>query len=231
VAKGRSRQDTQRNPGDLTAAAEIATSRDDRAINILASEYSFVSGLIPFYRTVEITALGGTGVTIAVLLGFVGALEATSDPNRSLEAALVSLASIVPAVLLLLELMALTRIMRASAYIRNRIFPIARELTSREDLLQWEFSPTRELVGELTTSERHGPPSRFTKLFASSAPVVTAIVTAAVGLPIAGVALAPDDAFEPAQIVGYVSGGMALGLGIGALVSTLRFEARGTDSK
>lgn len=213
-------------PSDLAHGSQLVDSRDDRAISILTSEYTFVSGLIPFYRRVEIAALGGTGATIAALLAFIGALEATQDPDRALEAALLSLASLVPTLLLLLELMALTRVMRASAYIRTHIYPVARELSARDDLLLWEFSPTKDLLDELATAEQPGPPSRFVKVFASSAPVIAAILTAAVGLPLAGYLLAPDEALEPAQLVGYVSAAAALALGGRAIWSTLRFEAR-----
>jgi hypothetical protein len=202
-------------------------ARDDRAATILLGEYAFVSGLIPFYRRVEIVALGGTGATIAAVLAFVGALEAAETPNRSFEASLLSLAAVVPAVLLLLELMALTRIWRASAYIRTDLYPLARDLTAREKVLRWEFAPTASLVENLEPAgDAVGPSPRFAKLLASSAPVIVSIVLAAVAMPLAALALESSDALAPERFVGYVAALLALAVGVYASVFTLRFEAR-----
>jgi hypothetical protein len=198
---------------------------DEHATAILIAEFAFVSGLIPFYRRVEIVALGGTGATIAALLAFVGALEAADEPNRALEASLLSLAALVPLVLLLLELMALTRIMRASAYIRTHLYPLGRELAEQDEILRWEFSPTRNLLESLAEHGR-GPSPAFAKFFASSAPIVASIALAAVGLPVAGLALDPSDALAPARLVGYAASVFTLAVGGYTLFFTMRFEAR-----
>lgn len=216
---------------DSVSASELdARSRDDRAATILSNEYTFVSGLIPFYRRVEIGALGGTGTTIAALLAFIGVLETAADPDRPLEATILSLAALVPLVLLLLELMALMRIMRASAYIRRELYPLAVSLTSRPRVLRWEFSPTQDLLESIAVGREPGPSPRFAKLFASSAPVITAIVLAAVGLPLAGVALDPSDWLAPARLVGYAAAAIAFAIGSYAILSTLRFETRSSGA-
>lgn len=198
---------------------------DDRATSLLLAEYGFVSGLIPFYRRVEILALGGTGATIAALLAFVGGLEAAEDPNRRLQATLLSLAALVPLVLLLLELMALTRIMRASAYIRTDLYPLAKELTGREQILRWEFSPTRTLIESLPGFRRRAS-ATFAKFFASSAPIVTAIMSAAVGLPVAGLAIDPSEPFALDRLIGFAAAAIAIAAGGYTLLFTIQFEAR-----
>ena len=215
-------------PGPPTAHG--LPTPDDRALAILLAEYAFVSGLIPFYRRVEILALSGTGATIAVLLGFVGALEAGDEPNRRLQATLLSLGALVPLLLLLLELMALTRIMRASAYIRTDIYPMAQQLAERDEILRWEFSPTRKLIENLP-GFRRGPSPGFAKFFASSAPIVTAIAVAAIGLPLAGLAVEPSDPLAPDRLIGYVSAALASAAGGYTLFFTIQFEARSPSNE
>ncbi|MCH7485108.1 MAG: hypothetical protein IIA90_08185, partial [Chloroflexi bacterium] len=98
------------------------------------AEFNFVSALIPFYRRVEMTALIGTAVVIGAVVGAVASLEDATKPNREVEAILLSLAPWVTVLLLLVQIMALTRIRRAALYIKNVLRPLVQQLTNKDGL-------------------------------------------------------------------------------------------------
>jgi hypothetical protein len=149
-------------------------------LQLLIAEYNFVTGLIPFYRSVEMRALGGTGVVLSAVAGAFGAFESAKDPSRPAEGILLAIAALVPALLLLVEVMALTRLRRASLYISKRLHPLAGELTGNDPrLLRWELEPTEILLEQ----SRAVSTARFgriagpgaTKAFVSSAPIIVLI--------------------------------------------------------
>jgi hypothetical protein len=207
----------------------------------LLHEYDFVAGLIPFYRRVEITALGGAGVVVSAVLGAVATLEGRDPPNRLAEATLLSLAGWAPAMLLLLELMALTRLRRASIYIQTVLYPRAARLAEDPLLLRWEFGPTRGLLQgtpQTTTlvGGRFAKRARFladplVKIFVTSTPLITALVAGAVVLPLVGAALHPGGWLAPVLSAGYVAAGVGICFGVAGFWLTRSHEERATRAE
>src|SRR5687767_7144569 len=60
------------------------------ATEVLLAEFQFLSGLIPFYRRVELTVLGGTGLVISAAVAALAALEAAADPQARAEGILLA---------------------------------------------------------------------------------------------------------------------------------------------
>lgn len=110
----------------------------DSRVQVLLAEYEFVSGLIKYYRDVELRALAATGLVLTALAAAIAALEAADEPNRVAEALLLAIASWAPVVLLMIVIMAKTRGMRAVVYVREGLRARACELTQDDGLLEWE---------------------------------------------------------------------------------------------
>jgi hypothetical protein len=201
--------------------------RHDRVAAILLSEYQFVSSMVPFYRRVEMSVLAGAGLTISALLALIAALEGTESPNRAVEADILALATWVPALLLVLELMALLRIARASAYIRSQLYPLAVLTTGEKSVLQWEFGPTLDLLSSAELRSRFWQGS--VRWLISSAPVVVALMVAAAALPVAASAIDAEGVLRPARIAGYIGALTSLALGAYAIAFTVRYEGRSPD--
>lgn len=123
----------------------MSREADDRAVQILIAEFQFVAGLIPFYRRAELVVLGATGALVSVIVAALATLEAAEEGKRQAEGILLVLGSWVPVLLLLIEVMALMRIARASRYIDGHLRQIASELGGSAELLKFEHSPGVEL--------------------------------------------------------------------------------------
>lgn len=169
------------------------------------AEFQFVAGLIPFYRRAELIVLGATGALLSVMVAALATLEAADGSQRQAEGILLALGAWVPVLLLLIEVMALTRIMRASRYIFRCLHPLACNL-GRPGLLEFERSPGAELLAAMIerrspTEQRGSPPSdesnqkRLTLrewlviFFFSSTPLILAIAAASIGLAAGGIVL------------------------------------------
>lgn len=177
---------------------------DDRAVQVLIAEFQFVAGLIPFYRRAELIVLGATGALLSVMVAALATLEAADESQRQAEGILLALGAWVPVLLLLIEVMALTRIKRASRYIYGRLHPLACRL-GRSSLLEWEGAPGAELLAgmaERRSAQRHQKPhvdgSRRAQrtvrgwlaiFFSSSTPLILAIAVASIGLAAGGILL------------------------------------------
>jgi hypothetical protein len=81
----------------------------ERKVQLLIAEYNFVSGLITFYRSVELRALGGTGLMLTAIAAAVAAFEAADEPNREAESLLLAIPAWIPVVLVLIAIVALSR--------------------------------------------------------------------------------------------------------------------------
>ena len=190
----------------------------DAAVSILVSEFEFVAGLIPYYRRLEITALAGTGLILSGLLAAWAALlgeGADEDARRTLSVVL-SVAAWGPTLLVLVELMALVRVTRASSYVQHHLHPLAADLTKIDDLLRWEFGPTKWLEQEPI---RHV----VVRVCVSSAPIIVAIGIPAVVLPVAGLRMGA----EPwALLVGFGAAAVAVVVAAYGAWETTRHELR-----
>jgi hypothetical protein len=182
---------------------EDADARKGDAVSLLVSEYEFVENLIPLYRHYELSVLAGLGLVISALVAAVAAIEAGEDPNRSAEAILLAAGAWAPVFLMLVEIVALTRIRRASLYITKCLRPLAQELTGEEKVLRWECAPTEELFKETLQEARSMGPDQVKPLqrlllsqglvtfFVSSSPLVLVMFALSVLLAGSGAALLP----------------------------------------
>lgn len=200
----------------------------DAEIQLLVAEYNFVSGLIPFYRGVEMKALAGTGLVLSAVAGAFGALEAAKSPSRPAEGVLLGIAALIPAMLLLVEVMALTRLRRASLHIAEHLHPLASELLGDDTrFLRWELGPTERLIGESKKLESKpwarlaGP--RPTRAFVSSAAIVIMIALTAIVLADAGYAINP---VATTAIIGAVAVVFAASSAAYGLAFTITHELR-----
>jgi hypothetical protein len=109
--------------------------------------------------------------------------------------------------LLLIELMALTRIARASLYISRRLHPVAAALSGPHRVLEFEHSPRNELL-ELVSGATEIPDGagdsgkkgnqraetfgdKVLMLFFSSTPLILGVIIAAAALAAFGIAVDP----------------------------------------
>ena len=159
-----------------------SADRDELATQILIAEFEFVSQLIPFYRRFEITALAGTGLVISAAVAAAAALISGDHPDRVAAAVVLGLEDGAAALMLLVEVMALTRLRRASGYDRAR--PASAGAAPRragKDVLCWELAPTDTLF-------EFGAEGRFWKrtlnTVVSSTPLIVAMTLGALGLTI-----------------------------------------------
>lgn len=180
---------------------------DDRAVQLLVAEFQFVSGLIPFYRRAELIVLGATGALVSVMVAALATLEAAEGSQRQAEGVLLVFGSWVPILLLLIEVMALARIARASRYIDGHLRKMASELGGLKELFKFEHSPRVEVRGMVKAwreasrkRRRKSPSSRSDRsrlifweplvmiFFSSTSPILVISLTS-VALAGAGMAL------------------------------------------
>lgn len=171
------------------------------AVSIFLAEYEFVSQLIPFYRRIEMTALAGSAAVIGAVVAAISTMEGRDQPDRAAEATLLSLGSWVTVLLLLIQIMALTRIRRAALYIREELSPKAKELSGGVELLQWETRHSKILKA----SQRNRLLKGVAGVFVTSVPVTAAIFAPALAMPVVAGFLHPDKWDAPVLLPGYVA--------------------------
>lgn len=163
------------------------------------------------------------------------ALEAADTPNRAAEGVLLSAGAWAPVLLLLIEIMALTRLQRASAYISGHLHPLAESLTGRPEVLMWEHAPSSQLLESIARATEQASPgsavSRRRRLkrghqlllsegmvrtWLSSTPLIATIALVSVVLAGAGVILYPKAVTWISAILaaGCASGGAAYGIAL-----------------
>ncbi|MEE8608914.1 MAG: hypothetical protein V3S55_15020 [Nitrospiraceae bacterium] len=187
------------------------------ATAIMVAEYQFVSRLIPMYRRVEMTAVAGAGVAVAAILGAIFALEAADKVDRVAQATLLGLAPWVFFLLVLIQITALVRINRASAYISQYLKPLADHLGERSDLLEFEQVHTRALL----TSSRGW--SLIVRVFVTSAPMIVAAAAPAVVAALIATIL-HEDGLDTAVVAAGWAGAVItfIAAGFGTYVSVVR---------
>jgi hypothetical protein len=131
---------------DAEQSAVVNTS--EPRLQFVLAEWEWAAGLIRYHREVELKALGGTGLVISAVAAAYAALESGdgNDPAKA-EATVMALASCVSAFLVLVALMASMRGMRAAAYVRAWLHPLAVELTGDPRYLAWELVTDRLYQG------------------------------------------------------------------------------------
>jgi hypothetical protein len=195
----------------------------DAAANLLIAEYQYVSGLIPHYRNVEMLVLAGTGIVATGALAATAALMSGENPEPAVAAIVLAAAAWGPALLLVVEATALIRIRRASLFIGQRLHPIAKALSCREDLLSFEHRPMEFLLADLEARGASRARKAQDVLVAASVGIVAIPVVATLGLAAGGVLI--DDS-APAWLIGAAALVCAVALGWYAFRITHPHEKR-----
>lgn len=198
-----------------------SSEAEDRAVQVLVAEFQFVSGLIPFYRRAELVVLGATGALLSVMVAALATLEAADEGQRQAEGLLLALGAWVPVLLLLVEVMALARITRASRYIERVLRPRACAL-GQAKLLEFERSPSAELLPE-TSGWLARVRRTFTIAVFSSASLILVVAIASTALAVAGMI---RDWSSLTLCFGAPAVLSALGLGAYGISFTWTHEAR-----
>jgi hypothetical protein len=198
-----------------------AVGRDELAAQLLVAEFEFVSQLIPFYRRFEITALAGTGLVISAAVAAGASLISGENPDREAAGVVLGIAAWGPTLMLLVEIMALTRLRRASRYIARTLHPLAQELTQRTDILCWELAPTDALF-EARTEGRFWRSSLNTAV--SSEPLILAMALSSVGVTVGSALVEPTVAGVSSGCAAVVT---AFAFAVYGVLFTHRHEGRG----
>jgi len=194
----------------------------DKRIEIFLAEYQWVSSQIPFYRQVEVTALGASAIILSAVASVVAVLESGEGaPDRAAEGTLLAVSAWAPTLLLLVEIMALSRIRRAALYIRDHLRPRACSLTGDQDLLRWEVLKPDEIF-----FPNDEGPHWWWRFAVSSAPIVLAIGSVAIALAIAGAVIHPDSWTAPVLVSGFAAAFVGLCLAFYGVVLSWRHEGR-----
>jgi hypothetical protein len=156
------------NPDGHAWRASCATDDKDRALALLTAEYAYVSQNILLYRHLETFVLAGTGLVATGALAAYASLTTGEHPNAHAAGVVLAAAAWGPALLLLVEITALTRVMRASRYISRRLRPIATDLVQRDDLFAWEIASTRSLLDDVPSGRAWALFRGLARLFSSS---------------------------------------------------------------
>jgi hypothetical protein len=123
--------------------------RDDshnRALTALLAEYSFVSGLIPFYRGVEVRALTALGLTVGAIATIFATLAEQRQASTAALAGVLTLATWIFVLFVTIELNSSLRIKRASTYIHKFLYPQIHAIAPGANL-SWESITSMELIG------------------------------------------------------------------------------------
>lgn len=115
-------------------------------LEAVLNEYNFVTGLIPMYRDVEARSLSTVGLVLAGLGSVVAALMTVKSSDHLIEAAIIALAAWVFALFSSVQLTAQLRILRASEYLKQYLYPELEKLVG-EKPMQFEQIPSARLIG------------------------------------------------------------------------------------
>lgn len=186
---------------------------------LVAAEYNFVSGLIPFYRRMELTAVGGAGLVGTAIIGTLGALESTSPEmmkRDSIERTEELILAAAPWLFLLttfLVLTALVRIRRASVYIQSDLAPLA------PDVFQWET-----VLHSRLHSGAPLPIRLIMLLGEASLPVIFATTAPAIAFAVMADLWVPGEKSSTILALGYAGAASTLTVGLLASVFTVYHE-------
>jgi len=133
-------------PNDQRGPDVKGKDSHDRALTALLAEYTFVSGLIPFYRGVEIRALTALGLTVGAIATIFATLAEQRQASTAALAGVLTLATWIFVLFVTIELNSSLRIKRASTYIHKFLYPQIHAIAP-EAVLSWESTKSVELIG------------------------------------------------------------------------------------
>ena len=159
----------------------------DARLQLLVAEYTWVAGLIRYYREVELKALAATGVVLSGVGAAFAALRASGNPDAAGAIGLVfALAAAITAFVLPVVVMASMRGLRAVFYLREWLHPLAAELAGDARYLAWEA------VAGNVFAALAGRPGRALRPVLSAAVVVFLIGAASLALAVAAWTVEPS---------------------------------------
>ncbi len=198
-------------------------SKDERAqlkLAAILAEYNYVSGLIPYYRSVESGVLSMMSVLMAALIGFIATVNAQQGAKLDFasQGAVVALSSWLVMLLAAIEVTALLRIMRASAYLSEHLYPRLVALTG-EASLGFETVKSLDLIGDkdLVGTKAGLRSDWFRGRFVTSAPIILGMGVLALALPVVGIGISVFGPFEMRELFWMIPGllGGLAGLSVG----------------
>jgi hypothetical protein len=114
------------------------SSPTDARSQVLIAEYTWVAGLVRYYREVEFKALAGTGIVLSASAAAFTALRGSENGHAEDIGALFAIAAWVTTFALPVVIMAQLRGLRASFYVREWLHPRVADLTGDSRYLAWE---------------------------------------------------------------------------------------------
>jgi uncharacterized membrane protein YidH (DUF202 family) len=122
--------------------SEIRTAR----LSVVIAEYEYVTGLIPMYREMESRALAMVGLLFGGLATLVAAMQ-QAQFDVEVQGMLVATSSWILLVVGAVEITSILRIMRASNYLKNILYPAVEAITGNQTL-KFETAKFDELFVE-----------------------------------------------------------------------------------
>ena len=170
----------------MTKQDEVA----DLKVQALLAEYQYVSGLIPYYRSVETGVLSTMAVILAALAGLIGTLNTIKDaPDMQVQGIIVANTSWLVLLFTAIEVTASLRIMRASTYLKEELYPRLHKVVGSE-IMGFENKPSLELIRNRKAQGRHSLVSDWLRAkLVTSAPILLGMGLLAVTLPLVGLAM------------------------------------------
>ena len=118
----------------------------DARLQLLVAEYTWVAGLVRYYREVELKALAGTGLVLSGVGAAFAALRAADSPDAGAAIGVVlAIGAAITAFVLPVVLMASMRGLRAVVYVREWLHPLAARLAQDARFLACETVARRAL--------------------------------------------------------------------------------------
>jgi hypothetical protein len=189
-------------------------------LQAILAEYSYVSGLIPYYRSVEAGVLSMVSVLMAALIGFVATVNAqTKALDYSAQGAVLALSAWLVVLLVAIEVTALLRISRASNYLKDHVYPRL-EVVTGDVTTGFESAKSLELIGnkKLIGTKAGLRSDWFRGRFVTSAPIVLGLGILSIILPVLGIGISFFGELSPItpiwMTIGLIGGIAGLLVGI-----------------
>lgn len=212
----------------------MANGDKELRLQAVLAEYQFVSGLIPYYRSVETNVLSIMAVVLAALAGFVGTVNSQQGAvlDYSVQGAVIALSSWLMVLFTAIEVTALLRIKRASVYLKKHLYPRLNEIIGAKSM-GFEEVRSLDLIKNEDASGAHARVSDWARgRFVTSAPIVIGMGILSMALPVigmfvpifAGQNIEASDA--PWLALGFLGGSFGLAIGVVGFRLTGALERR-----
>jgi hypothetical protein len=212
----------------------MANGDKELRLQAVIAEYQYVSGLIPYYRSVETNVLSIMAVVLAALAGFVGTVNAQQGAvlDYSVQGAVISLSSWLMVLFTAIEVTALLRIKRASVYLKKYLYTRLDEIVGAKSM-GFEEVRSLDLIKNEYATGAHARVSDWARgRFVTSAPIVIGMGILSMALPVIGifVPIFANQGIEvsdaPWLALGLLGGSFGLAIGVVGFRLTGALERR-----